>query len=157
MVGQSTIKVVTGLEWMMREVLKGVANLAVDVSEATGVAADWEEWTDQVPSRKRSDKEEKFLHRMLLELDKEARRGEVMNEKRVARARRKMGVGSSQPSITSQLKRMPGVSVSGITSRIKFSMAEEPTQPLGPRNSRIFRHQHARREGDRREGGQNSF
>ena len=77
MVGQSTIKVVTGLEWMMREVLKGVANLAVDVPEATGVAADWEEWTDQVPSRKRSDKEEK------------ARREEVMKEKRVARARKR--------------------------------------------------------------------
>ena len=49
--GQSTLRVVTGLEWTMREILKGVANLAVDVSEDTGVAADCEEWTEQKPVR----------------------------------------------------------------------------------------------------------
>ena len=38
---------------MMRVILQGVANLAVDVSEDTGVAADWEEWTDQQPVRQR--------------------------------------------------------------------------------------------------------
>ena len=36
MTGQSTLRVVTGLGWMMREILKGVANLAVDVSEDSG-------------------------------------------------------------------------------------------------------------------------
>ena len=84
-----------------------------------------------------------------------------MKEKRVARARRKMGVGSSQPSITSQLKRMSGVSVSKITSRIVVSMdkvgGKIPQNLWDPATSRIFRHQHARRDGDRREGGQNSF
>ena len=58
MTGQSTIKVVTGLEWMMREILKGLANLAVDVSEAIREAADWKEWTDQKQSKASSEKEE---------------------------------------------------------------------------------------------------
>jgi hypothetical protein len=78
---------------MMREILKGVANLAVDVSEATGVAAVWEKLTDQQPSRVRSEKKEKFPQRMLVEVDKESRRDKVRREKRVARARKKMGVG----------------------------------------------------------------
>ena len=36
----------------MREILKRVANLAVDVSEATRVAAYWEERKDQKPQSK---------------------------------------------------------------------------------------------------------
>ena len=49
--GQSMLRLVSGLECMMREILKGVANLAVDVSEDTGVSADCEEWTEQKPVR----------------------------------------------------------------------------------------------------------
>ena len=40
--GQSLI-----LEWMCRDILKGVANLAKDVADDMGVAANWVVWTDQ--------------------------------------------------------------------------------------------------------------
>ena len=62
---------------------------------------------------------------MLFELDKEFRREEVRKEKRVARARKKMGVGSSQPSIKSKLRSgVPGVCVSEIAFRIGDSIEE---------------------------------
>jgi hypothetical protein len=61
---------------MMREILKRVANLAVDVSQTIEVAADWEEWTAKQPSRVRTEKE-KFLQRMLVEVYKDSRIEEV--------------------------------------------------------------------------------
>ena len=106
----------------VRAVNKGVANLAVDVSEDTRAAADWEEWTDQKPVRQRSEKEERFLHRMLHEVDKESRKEESRKEKKVAKAIKMMKVGSSQHSILSKLKGVvPGECVPGI--RVQISTA----------------------------------
>ena len=73
----------------------------------------------------RSEKEEKFLQRMLVEVDKESRREEVRKEKREARARKKMGVGSRQLSITTNLRKgVPGAGVSEIAFRIGESIEE---------------------------------
>ena len=62
---------------------------------------------------------------MLLEVDKESRRDEVKKEKIVARARKQMGVGSSQPSIKTKLRRgVPGAGVSEIAFWIRESIEE---------------------------------
>ena len=42
--GQSELRVVSGLE--CREILKGVANLAVEVAGNLEAAGDWEEWVE---------------------------------------------------------------------------------------------------------------
>ena len=61
----------------------------------------------------------------VIEVDKESRREEVRKEKRVARARKKMGVGSSQPSIKTKLRRgVPGAGVSEIAFGIGESIEE---------------------------------
>ena len=42
--GQAKLKVFSGLEWLSREVLKEVANSAVDIAEMLEEAKEWEEW-----------------------------------------------------------------------------------------------------------------
>ena len=56
------------------------------------------------PASIRTPKKERFLHRMLNKEDKEKR---IKIEKRVAKARGKMGEGREQPSIMSKMKRIP--------------------------------------------------
>ena len=48
--------------------------------------------------RTRSAKEERFLYRMLDQLDREQEERRVKLEKKVAKARKQMGVGKEQPS-----------------------------------------------------------
>jgi hypothetical protein len=43
--------------------------------------------------RQGSERKERFLHRMLLKLDKESRKEELRKEKKVAKARKKLKVG----------------------------------------------------------------
>ena len=63
------------------------------------------------PISKRTTKEEKFLHRILDQLDNEEdgqmEEKDKRIEKMVSKARSKMGVGREQPSIMSKLKRVP--------------------------------------------------
>ena len=70
---QSRVKVFTGLEWMMREILKGLAHTAVELSTLTKGADQWEQWdmnikTQSKPTEdphqhpKRSKKEERQLN-----------------------------------------------------------------------------------------------
>ena len=76
--GQAKLKVFSGLEWLSREVLKDVANKAVELSEMMKDAKEWEDWDGEeatlVP--RRSEEEEKYLWSMLKEVDKEVAREE---------------------------------------------------------------------------------
>ena len=62
---QARVKVYTGVEWMMRELLKECANSAVEIASITEGVAAWEEWEAEhtekevAAFRKKSDKEEK--------------------------------------------------------------------------------------------------
>ena len=64
------------------EIVKGVANSAVEVATSTEAAATLEEWTESRPVRTRTAKEERFLHRMLDQLDKENKEMRLRLEKR---------------------------------------------------------------------------
>ena len=57
--------------------------------------------------RTRSAKEEGFLYRMLDQLDREQEERRVKLEKKVAKARKQMGVGKEQPSIMTKMRRAP--------------------------------------------------
>ena len=63
-----------------------------------------EEWIEMEPASTRRPKEERFLHRMLDQLDKEDEEKRIKIEKRVAKARGMMGVGREEPSIMSKIK-----------------------------------------------------
>ena len=112
---QTRVKVYTGVEWMVRELIKECAHIAVEIASLTEGVATWEEWgaeqteTGVAPVRKRSDREEKFLWSMLVCLDKEAakeqRKADMKKLRKVNQARKRMGAGKHQPSIIEQLKR----------------------------------------------------
>ena len=95
---QQEIRVISGIEWVCRELLKEVANTAVEVATSTEAAADLEEWNEGRPMRTRSAKEERFLYRMLDQLDREQEERRVKLEKKISKARKQMGVGKEQPS-----------------------------------------------------------
>ena len=95
---------------MWREVLKEVANSAVDISDYSKVAVGWEEWTEDDERgqlSKRSEREGKFLWRKLDEADKiqEERREKVKKIKKIQKAGERIGAGKSQPSILDKLRR----------------------------------------------------
>ena len=71
---QSRMKIYSGLEWMCREILKEVANSAVAMGEVMQGVADWEEWAgeEKTFTRRRSEREEKYLWAMLRVLDKQS-------------------------------------------------------------------------------------
>ena len=107
--GQAKLKV-SGLEWLCREVLKEVANSAVVIADMLEGAKEWEEWEGEEDAHvsRRSEEEEKYLWSMLKYIDKEVAREEkgskAMKTKEVAKARKRMGVGKEQPSITDRFK-----------------------------------------------------
>ena len=68
--GQGKMTVFTGVEWLCRDVLKEVANSAVDNSDWAKVAEGWEEWIEDDEIGKSSEREEKFLWGMMDEADK---------------------------------------------------------------------------------------
>ena len=59
-VGQARQKVFSGLDWLSREVLKEVANKAVELSEMLKEAKEWEDWDGEedtlVPRRSEEEK-----------------------------------------------------------------------------------------------------
>ena len=107
---QSKMKIYSGLEWMCREILKEVANSAVAMGEIMQGVADWEEWSgeEKTFTRRRSEREEKYLWAMLRVLDKqsggEEGRLKVNQKKVVTRTRKRMGAGKDQPSIMDSLQ-----------------------------------------------------
>ena len=74
---QSTIKLLSGVEWLSRLILRGVVDDAVEVASSLAVTEGWEEWwgeeSSQQRSSQRSRKEEKWLWRVLDELHIEER------------------------------------------------------------------------------------
>ena len=109
---QGKLNVFTGVEWLCRDVIKEVANSAVDISDWSKVAEEWEEWKEDDERgqiSKRSEREEKFLWRMLDEADKvlkkEERKEKAKKVKKIQKAREKMASGKSQPSILDKLKK----------------------------------------------------
>ena len=98
---------------MCREVLKEVANSAVDLGELMVGVAGWGEWLEREGSaeghNRRSQREEEYLWAMLRVLDKqsagEEKRLKTKQKKVIAKARMKMGVGQDQPSILDTLRR----------------------------------------------------
>ena len=71
---QSRIKVYTGLEWALREIVKDVAHLAAEVSMSGEEARGWEEWEggeEIAASSTGTEREEQQLWKMLEELDRE--------------------------------------------------------------------------------------
>ena len=107
-IGQAKLRIFSGLEWLSREVLKEVANKAVERSEMLEEAKEWEEWEGEEDAKvpRRSEEEERYLWSMLKEVDKEIAREEkrfkAKKTKEVAKARKRMG--KEQPSITDRFK-----------------------------------------------------
>ena len=107
---QTKIKVYLGLEWLCLELVREVANTAATLACLMIGVAEWEEWSGEESAQmpRRSEKEEKFLWKMLRDLDIESAREEKRASKKKARvvaaARKKMGVSKKQPSIKDALK-----------------------------------------------------
>ena len=111
--GQSRILFHSGLEWCMREILKSVADMAVETSTACSIAKGLEVWAgeqqeEEKPSKpvvaKKGKKEktnwrEQYLWKRLEEIDKEManeeKRAEVKRERAVERARMRKGAGTN--------------------------------------------------------------
>ena len=59
---QGSIRLYTGSEWVAVQLVREVANLAVEVAEVSETAKEWEEWKEresfQSPRRSRDDKME---------------------------------------------------------------------------------------------------
>ena len=120
---QGTIKLLSGVEWMSRRLIGEVLAEAIEISRVTSSAETWEEWEEESSQpgvRQRSRKEEKWLWRVLDELDREdarrvAKEGRVQMKK-IEKARQRMKVGQDQPSIVRMLnfkpKRVPEASSS---------------------------------------------
>ena len=114
---QSKLKVFSGLEWMMRELLKEVAHAVIEISDLIEGAGQWEEWEESSHSQQRSEdppqhitrskREERQLWAILSELDKKQYHKEQKEQAKklgaIARARKKMGADSTQPSIFEKL------------------------------------------------------
>ena len=103
---QGKIITYSGLEWLCRQVLKEVADRAVELSGYMAGVELWEEWEEEVldqPSSSRSVKEERRLWRALDECDreeaKEVARVAKKVVKKVNQARSRMGAGKNQPGI----------------------------------------------------------
>ena len=101
---QARVKVFTGVEWMMRELLKECVHSPVEIASITEGVAAWEEWGPEhtekhtvAAFRKRSDREEQFLWSMLVCLDgvsaKEEKRADMRKVKKIIQARQRMGAG----------------------------------------------------------------
>ena len=131
---QSTIKLLSGVEWLSRMILRGVVDDAVEVASSLAVTEGWEEWwgeeSSQQRSSQRSRKEEKWLWRVLDELDREEARESSKKQKlkikKIQRARTKMKVGKDQPSIKEKLS---VAQLSGMRSGV--CMAEELVHERG--------------------------
>ena len=121
--GQAKLKVFSGLEWLSREILKEVANNAVDIAEMLEEAKKWEEWEGKEDAQmpRRSEEEENYLWYMLKEVDKEVareeKRSKAKKSREVAKARKRMGVGKEQPSISDRFKAKTGVAKPTISNR----------------------------------------
>ena len=108
---QSTLQPVTGMAWVVRELLKEVANSAVAVADLMEGVNEWEDWSgnQQNVFPRRSEREEKYLWAMLRILDKEsasiAKRAVVKKKKAVDTARKRMGVTKSQPGIKDAIRK----------------------------------------------------
>ena len=102
----------------MRDILKGVADLAVEVATAGREAMSWEVWEGhevagepekaRVARRDKPSKKELHLWKRLEEIDKEIaneeKRASEKKKRAVERARKVKGAGANQPSILSKLK-----------------------------------------------------
>ena len=99
---QARLKFISGKEWVMREILKEVADLAVEVATSLPLRlelGEWEEGENQdtrkeevlktVPRVRRSRKEELELMRILEELD----RRDYQKKKRMSQKKEKAGLG----------------------------------------------------------------
>ena len=154
---QIKVKVFTGLEWMMREILKEVAHAVIDMSTLTEGADLWEEWIDnnsspslqskgtedppQLPVRSR--KEERQLWAILAELDKQVHQKEQKEQAKklrgIARARKKMGADKHQPSIFEVMPQpMSGVMPQPFPPQVKPTVqVEHSNSPAHPISQRL--------------------
>ena len=111
----------TGMAWVVRELLKEVANSAVAVAELLEGVADWEEWSEsqQEIFPRRTEREEKYLWAMLRILDKESamqtKRTLLKKKRAVDNARKRMGATKSQPGILEAIKRSSATPEQGLT------------------------------------------
>ena len=110
---QSELRVYSGVEWVVRELVKECSHRAVEQVELMEGVEQWEEWEyisnpnprteDPHGKPRRTDKEESYLWAMLKEIDKELSKHEKKEQAKklrgVAKARKKMGADKSQPSI----------------------------------------------------------
>ena len=131
---QSTIKLLSGVEWLSRLILRGVVDNDVEVASSLAVTEGWKEWWGEESSQQRSSqisrKEEKWLWRVLDELDREEARESSKKEKlkikKIQRARTTMKAGKDQPSISEKLS---VAQLSGMKSGV--CMAEEMVHECG--------------------------
>ena len=108
-----SLKPMSGAEWLVKKMLTEAADTAVAISELTRGADTWVEWVEEEEEEeqasRRSNKEERWLWARLDECDREQAKVEKLNNwkkgKKIAKARKKMGVSSSQPSIQESVAR----------------------------------------------------
>ena len=124
---QSKLVFHSGLECCMREILKEVANLSVEVSSASREATEWEAWDGEgvakepaklnptVATKQKPSKKELYLWRRLDEVDKEIadeeKRAVEKKRRGVERARHRKGAGVNQPSILSKFNKVASSSL----------------------------------------------
>ena len=89
---------------MCRQILRGVADIAIELSDYLAGVEQWKEWEEEVievRSSTRSEKEERRLWIMLEESDREQANELERKSKKAARqvstARTRMGAGQCQP------------------------------------------------------------
>jgi hypothetical protein len=106
---QTHIKLLSGVEWMSREILKECVWEAAECGDMLEQARDWDEWESDAPVptvAKRSLQEEKNLFKILDELDKAASKSVV--KKVPAKRGRKRAIPVGQPLIRGFAKREGG-------------------------------------------------
>ena len=106
---QSTIKLLSGQEWLCNGLLKELLNSVVEMVSLVEGPELWEEWekeqrvTGERSSSKRDAREERWLWKMLDECDAQQAKEEKANTKKqnrkIEQARKRMHTGKNQPSI----------------------------------------------------------
>jgi hypothetical protein len=135
---QTRLKPISGVAWVMRELLREVANSAVTIADMMEGVTEWEEWQGEVAQQcvfpKRTEREEKYLWAMLRILDKEsagqAKRAEVKKKRAVANARKRMGADTNQPGILDAWKSSQAVVTGEVPGVVPQPTLGAEPQPL---------------------------
>ena len=104
---QAKIKLLSGQQWLCNFLIKELVGNVVEMMELVAGTELWEEWDQPQPDEqvenRRTQKEEKWLWKMLDECDirqaREAKRNIKNQKRKVEKARKRLKAGVDQPSI----------------------------------------------------------